>query len=146
MTGVRWTINLQEVFVKALWRVFQPKLLLLLLSQTLEPSGTLKAKPAQFQRWALLTPLWYMAGKVHTASSLMVLIAESRLMPYKQGELQMVQEASHRLGICFLSPLKPPCLLDNLKCWVERCLAGACFWVPGSQLFCLGCLSWDVGV
>lgn len=107
------------------------------LSQVLGPSGSPNLQGLAYSVLSGLHPS-VMYGWEGTLPRLWrSLPAENRHPPCKQGELQMVQEASCWLGICFLYPLKPSCLVENFKCWVERCLAWACFWVPGIQLFCL---------
>lgn len=109
------TIHFQEASVKVLERKFPPQKLLLLFSQALGPSGTRTCKTHAYSTLSCLHPSDVCLGG-HPASSLMVLAAESWPLSWKRGELCMVQEASHWLGICFLYPLKPPGLLENFRC------------------------------
>ena len=76
---------------------------------------------------ALSLALWNMAGEAQAAPSVMVLIAESRLMPYTQGQLWMVQEASHWLRIGFLCSLKPSCFREILSIEQRGVLLGLAF-------------------
>ena len=128
-------------FVKAVYRIFQRKLFLVLFSQA---SGICRHAICKactdFMSSCLYTSVIYGCRSASCLTSVDPYYRK-QAMPCEPGEHQMVQEASHWLGICFVSSLKPSCLLENFRCWVERCLAWACFSVPGIQLWepQLGC-------
>lgn len=105
--------------------------------------GTLYAKPIDIS-WVVSRPLGFMAGKAHTACLWGSLLQKVGSYPVSLGDSKWSRRQVTGWGFasCFL---KPSCSLEKSKRGVERCLAWACFWVPGIQLFCVGSLSWDVG-
>lgn len=96
-------------------------------------SGTLYAKLAQILCPVVFTPLWFMTGGAPTASPLMVL-RKAGSCPVSGVKSKWCRKQATDWGFAS-SSLKPSCLLENFKCWVESCLAWACFWVLGIQLW-----------
>lgn len=100
-------------------------------ARSLVSSGSLYASPRIFLRGVVFIPVIYGWESTHC------LISDGpycikQAYPLKTGGSLNGTGGNSLIGDWLPLFLETICLLENFKGWAERCLAGACFGVPGS--------------